>query len=250
MDLSSLEAIGLSKNEAEIYIALLRHGESPASKMAEKTGIYRPYVYDTLEKLVEKGLVGHVKKEGKKIFTAAKPGKLRGIIEEKQKALEEILPQLEKMSKAKEEETEVQVFKGKDALTNVLKIILEKLKKEGGENLVMGSDDKKYTEFSPVYFPKFIKELERHKIKERIISRMGDTFFAGGTVTEVKFIPDEFFNPSSTHIINDMIFINIWTRPMYSIAIKSMDVADAYEKYFELLWKLAKTRKWRQYLKK
>ena len=61
-----LEEIGFSKNEAKIYLVLLRLGMSPISEITEKTGIHRRNVYDSIERLAEKGLVGSIANENKK----------------------------------------------------------------------------------------------------------------------------------------------------------------------------------------
>ena len=54
---NSLKQIGLTDNEIKVYLTLLKIGPSIVSKIAERSGLYRPYVYDTLERLQEKALV-------------------------------------------------------------------------------------------------------------------------------------------------------------------------------------------------
>ena len=43
--------LGLSKNESKIYLSLLEQGISTATQVAEKSGIHRVNVYDSLNKL-------------------------------------------------------------------------------------------------------------------------------------------------------------------------------------------------------
>ena len=73
MDKKILQEVGLSQKEIEIYLTLLRAENLTASKIAEKTGIYRPNVYDNLESLIEKGLVSFVISDRVKHFRAEKP---------------------------------------------------------------------------------------------------------------------------------------------------------------------------------
>jgi hypothetical protein len=93
---------------------------------------------------------------------------------------------------------------------------------------------------------KFISLIEKNNFRERILAREGDIFFVGGKTSEYKFIPREFFNPTATHIAGNMVAIIIWTTPPTGIIIESSEVADSYRKYFNLLWKIAKIRKWRK----
>lgn len=54
--LNSLEKLGLTLYEARAYLCLLRHGESYGSEISKKSGVPGPKIYETLARLVEKGL--------------------------------------------------------------------------------------------------------------------------------------------------------------------------------------------------
>src|SRR5438445_8396037 len=54
---SELQDIGLSSHEAQIYLALLRHGSLSASGVIPATSIPRSTVYPTLNSLLDRGLV-------------------------------------------------------------------------------------------------------------------------------------------------------------------------------------------------
>ncbi len=56
----------------------------------------------------------------------------------------------------------------------------------------------------------------------------------------------EFFNPTATHIAGNTICIIIWSAPIIGIIIENREVADAYRKYFNLLWKIAEKRPWKR----
>src|SRR4030066_518324 len=51
------QKVGLSKYEAKIYISLAVRGSSEAKGLSTISGVPRTKVYDTLKKLVERGLV-------------------------------------------------------------------------------------------------------------------------------------------------------------------------------------------------
>lgn len=98
MYLTILKQAGLDDNEAQIYEFLLKNGESSAQDIYTKSTLTKGIVYNTIENLVEKGLV-HKKllkpknpnvRNVKKIayFSPEHPDKLLGFIKDKQKALE------------------------------------------------------------------------------------------------------------------------------------------------------------------
>ena len=53
----TLQEIGLTKNEAKIYIALQKSGSSLVSAIAEETKLNRTHIYDRLNHLIKKGIV-------------------------------------------------------------------------------------------------------------------------------------------------------------------------------------------------
>ena len=59
--LDRFEELGLSRNEASVYLALLKNHPVTGYKLAKDSGILRPIVYEMLTRLVEKGGVKIVK---------------------------------------------------------------------------------------------------------------------------------------------------------------------------------------------
>jgi len=58
-------------------------------------------------------------------------------------------------------------------------------------------------------------------------------------VITYRYIPKEYFNPTSTLVYGDRVALLIW-EPLTVIMIKNKELADSYRKQFELLWKIAK----------
>ena len=60
MEEELLAEFGLTRNEIRVYLTLLKMGSALAGEITEKTGIHRRNIYDSLERLQEKGLVSFV----------------------------------------------------------------------------------------------------------------------------------------------------------------------------------------------
>ncbi|MDP2749775.1 MAG: helix-turn-helix domain-containing protein, partial [Nanoarchaeota archaeon] len=78
-----LQKAGLSLNEARVYEALLNLGEVNVNKISIKSKVHRRNVYDSLNKLIEKGLASETFIKGEKSFKAINPERLKEIIKEK-----------------------------------------------------------------------------------------------------------------------------------------------------------------------
>ena len=84
----------------------------------------------------------------------------------------------------------------------------------------------------------------KHKLKEKVLAQEGETFLPGHPKpSEYRFLPKEFFDPTSTVIFGNNVGILIFGEPVYVIKIKSKKVSDAYRKQFYLLWKNARKMK-------
>lgn len=71
--IGKLEQFGISKREAEVYIALLQKKEFTAPELSKITTITRTKIYDHLEKLIHKGLCYENLRNGQKFYTAVNP---------------------------------------------------------------------------------------------------------------------------------------------------------------------------------
>ena len=75
--------LGFTKSESKIYMTLLDLGTAQLSHIMEKTGMHRRNIYDSLSRLMVKGLVSFVILNNRKIFSPASPKRLVGLVEEK-----------------------------------------------------------------------------------------------------------------------------------------------------------------------
>ncbi len=239
---------GFSKAEAEVYLCLIQHGPLKAGDISNKTGMYRPYVYDNLNNLMEMGLVSSFLSEGKKHFKAAKPSTIKDYLAQKLSRVEELVPQLEALMEPQAGDTLVEVYKGKNAIRKAMTDIIKILENDRKiVHLGMGIVEEAFLSAEPVFIRWFIRRLEKQNIKERMISYESERTFVGGRTTEYRFIPDQYFNPTQTLIDGELVTILFLTsNPKVAIKIKNAELADAYRKTFELMWGYGKKKRWKQ----
>ena len=103
----TLVRTGLSKNEAKVYLTLLKLGKATAVEITRMSKVHRVNVYDVLERLIEKGLIGTVIQAKKKIYEVASPEHLIYLLKEKEEALDKVMPQLKAEFKEKKEKQQV-----------------------------------------------------------------------------------------------------------------------------------------------
>ncbi|MFH1358270.1 MAG: helix-turn-helix domain-containing protein [archaeon] len=237
-----LHDFGLTENEIKTYLVLLKLGNANPSEIAEKTGFSRPYVYDILERLLEKSIVSFVLKKNKKYYSAIEPSLLEELAKQRLDNIKKIVPDLEKIKKSIDEEIKVELHKGEWVFKMLLNDVLSILKKND-EVLIYGIDELsifKLNKFMPMYLDQYFHRIIKMKTKERVIIAEGGKRFPEATTTKYKTLPKEIIGNTSFFLYANKVAIFLWGIPNYLILIENKRVADSYRNQFEMLWKAAK----------
>jgi HTH-type transcriptional regulator, sugar sensing transcriptional regulator len=236
MDIEFLQQLGLTQAESKVYLALLELGPSLAGQISSKTGIHRRNVYDVTERLIQKGVIGYIIKNNRRLFEAANPQRFKEILDEKQKALEENIPDLNLLYQKTREKQETNFYKGTEGLKTIFQDQLE-TEEKNKEILILGASNSAF-DVLPFYFKWYDKDRVSKKIKVRIIasSKLDKSI----PLSEIKYLPEKYANPLAINIYQDKVAIILWKNPPLAIVIKNSEIADSYRKYFELMWKNAK----------
>ncbi len=230
-----LRELGLSVNEAKVYLALLRIGCVSAGKIAEACKLHRTNVYDSLERLEEKGLVSFIMKEETKLFEAADPETFKHVLDERRARFDVMLPQLA-LDKQLGTKATAQVFEGisawKIAAFNLLKH-KQTIKTYG----VPKNAPELMKHFVDMFHQTRIQKkiLMQHLYNENAKERI--KYLNGLQFTEAKYLPLEFDTPVTTTVCGNEVLITHWDAdPVTFIRIENAALADVYRKYFDVLY--------------
>ncbi len=251
MNLSQLKEIGLTDGEIKVYEALLDLGESTKTALAKKSGVAPSNIYDITNRLIEKGIISKVDKNGIANFSPANPSRILDFLDNKKREIDKekdglssILPLLlSKFSKTKEK-VNVEVFQNWNGLKTIFEDLLEECDKRS-ENYVFGATKGEKEELTDNFFLKYSKARadkgiitniifneELRNRKERI------AFFLKSSKYKVRFLQQT--TPSEIMIYKNKTCIIILSGAPLVIRITSKEVADSFKQYFDLMWKIAK----------
>lgn len=241
--IDQLKELGLTENEAKLYLALLELGSTKAFPLIKKVNLYRGTVYTLLEQLIKKGLVNSVVKAKIKYFQAAEPDKLLDILKEKKDAiasqettLKQLIPKL-KLNTSKEK-VNIQLYEGKSGAKTVLSLAI----KERKTIYLYGSGNlKRYISY---YYELWNRLRKRYKISLKIIYNKKQKQKTSSEnklpYCEIRYLPKQFETPSPTMIFGSNVAITVWAEEPSCILIKNKEIAQTYKGYFDVLWKIAK----------
>lgn len=243
--LDYLKKIGLSENEAKVYLALLELGSSAAQQITQKAGLKRPTTYVQLESLMKRGLVTFFEKGVKTLFRAEDPEHLKQVLEkgeeeqkEKTNALEKILPGLGSLYLSAGERPRVRFFEGVEGL----KTIQDEFLKSNAVEIksIVNIDD------VLMLFPTHPKEYAPRRVQKGIKSKLiythkeGDTLKESDTrmLRESKFIsPENFPFSGDLAIYANKVAISVHRKRPFGVVLESEEIAKSLEAVFDLLWK-------------
>lgn len=239
MELSVLEKAGLTKNEILIFHNLLKHGAKTATSISKSTGLHRRIVYDSLYRLIQKGVVSYIVQNKKRIFQATSPKRFLEIIEEEKQAINSVMPSMiELFNSKKETSSETQFFKGIEGLKSIFEDELNTKK----EILIIGANEIAY-ELMEIYFHWFDKRRAKSKIKTKIIFNKTKKRYKI-PLSEIKYFPEKYSSNMAVNIYGNKVSIILWNKenPL-AILIKESELAEAYKKHFDIMWRIAKNGK-------
>lgn len=236
--IEALEQAGLSKNESQVYLALLRLGPSKVTELAKYTNIHRTNVYDSLNHLVKKSLVSYYMEGEVKVFEASDPENLILLIKEKETAIQQILPQL-KLNKELAAKSSAHIYEGITAPKRALDRFLTYK-----EDYYGWGTPKEVPDLIHSFLENWHLRRKKAGIHEYIMyneeGKERAKYLKKKPLCHVKVLPKELSSPVSTNVIGDEVVFCIWDENPLTIEIKNKRFADAYKKYFKLLWKIAK----------
>ena len=234
-----LKNLGLTEQEARIYLAALELGAASIQKVAARANIKRPTAYTIAKELMSKGFMGSFVDRGGLKLTAETPDKLLVIAKRRQEDLAGILPRLQALRATKTDKPQITYYEGKEAYFVIAE---DTLKFKNITAYMTGS----LAGIHKVITEKYDLEYYIPKRVENNIAVKG--IFSAEKVTkkyhtldkahlrEIKFIPDQFAYPTFQIIYGDRVAFFASQEEMFGFIIKSKDYAEMEKKKFEFMW--------------
>jgi sugar-specific transcriptional regulator TrmB len=232
-ELDALQGIGLSQNESRLYLLLIQHGPMRATALAAKSGLHRRSVYDTMELLEKKGMAGKSDISGVLVFSPSPPSALKAFLDEKNDAMEKMLPGLSKSFES-EERTLSSVMYGISGIKTVLEDVLT-LKAD----YCVYQGQLQIFDYLPKFFPIFNEKRKRLGIRARYI--LLDTQKARERSKQVPLAEFRFMDPGESSIgvwwtYADRLVLFVLRQEPITIMIKSADLAKTFRESFDSMF--------------
>lgn len=245
-----LQNYGLSKTEAQSYLAVLELGAAPVSSIARRTWENRVTVYSALKNLVKKWIATEVNKKNTTYYSVIWPDTLVKKFEDKYQSLKEALPQLLAITNKYDNKPKVQFFDGIEGLKSIYREIILT-----GKDMPMGEPFLTFVGTSKIdpgfqeYLSKeFVPRRLKYKTKTRVIAAKSTSKYAEYNIKthDSIVIDDPVFDFANEIVIygNSKVAILMYTtNELCGLTIESTTLHNGLKSMFNLIRKLAKKAK-------
>jgi sugar-specific transcriptional regulator TrmB len=234
MEPKDLIDAGLTKNQAKVYLKIIRQPAQTGGQIAKGMPIDRSSVYAILASLVSKGLVSQVVSNDAKVFYATNPDSIIKNFHEKNAKLMNIVEELKKIEKSTNVEKTFRFYNGKNSLKLYMQELLDNMTFSSLEGGIYSIFD-----VLKIEFPRYLNEIREKQIKGRIIT-------SPENITNVKkmykrtFVKIKTLNGLNKSVcftlFKDKLAIYSLEENPYVIMINDTSVADSLMTYFNSVW--------------
>ena len=234
--------IGFSKNEAKIYETILSLGECGVSEISRKAEIHRRSVYDTLQRLIEKGLIFPIFNQKENFYRAAEPKKLFEMIREREKIFKRILPGLEYLKKNNPATESAFIYKGLEGYKSYVLDMIRVCE----DTYFLGAKFNWNTPGTEHLLAEYDHEMKRKKRKTktifdpRVAIKIPESEYK--RVGKYKFFPLKYQTPGIMDVFGDYVVtfnttnIGNFDEDGSIFVMQNEALADSYRTWFEFIW--------------
>lgn len=251
MEKELLQRIGLTTGEIKVYLALLDVGETTTGPLIKKSKIAGSKIYEVLDRLIEKGLVSHILKNGIKHFSPSNPERLIDYLEEKEKLLsdqkeeiKDIIPQFKRKLSESENGRDAAIFEGFRGMETVFNDALSSMNR--GDTIYV-TNVFKIRQEEDIFFKHWNERRAKKGVRlKMILDKQAKGQFQSNTKTnplsELKWMPENLPAPTPINIYKDRVILFVRNddgKPLL-VVIWGKSVVDSFRIQFDLQWRLAK----------
>lgn len=243
---AQLESLGLTENDAKVYLHLLERGVAfGGSKVAVALGLHRQYVHYSIQKLLELELIEEVPSGVRKKYKALPPQYLTHLAKKNLENAERVAKELDLIS-AVGAEQDFEVYRGTKQVMDFELKLVESLK-ENEQQYIIGGGAQAFIEFFGEEYVPISEIAARKRLRTQYVGCPNDAKWILGPVQGVfkddfqfRTLPTLPQTIVQTVVRFDTVTLYTLGSPALVYFIKSKTVAADYKKFFDMLWNMAK----------
>lgn len=239
--LESLESLGLSTQEARMYLGLLESGGVLASRAAKNLGIKRTTAYPILQSLAAHGIVRVYFEKNKRVYIAERPERLAKIFRRKLTSFENLIPQLNINTKNFKEGSGVRYLETIKEIQDFYQEVLEEYKTQKKKEYCVIGNTATWVQYTEPHsgIPEYWKQRAKAGVHTRLILTHESQKLnlpSGQLLRTIRYLPPQYRYGSSLDIFEDKVLIVGEKLASLGVVIEIPAMIGVFQTIFEILW--------------
>ena len=235
-----LQVLGLTRNEAEVYEALVKSGLTKAGHLIARLEVHRNIVYEALDSLIRKGFVTKISKRGVWWFQITEPDSILTMLKRREQIAEGVIKEIKQARQQIEQQ--ITVYEGIDSYRAYWISSLERFP-EGTVDYCLGVPrNAKWESLMGESALKEYREVRRRKniIWKTILFKVEDVhkehLEGFPDTTEYRYWQKDFDPIGNFNVIHDTVILQAMTDNPRIIEIRDKDMVTVFKNYFDAIW--------------
>ena len=242
---SVLKDLGLPRNKGVVYLSAFEAGPATAADIAKRAQLPRTTTHEILQQLVGLGLISFMTKVRTRIYTAESPTKLKVLIQEKERRLEKILPELDLLTNLVGDKPKVKFYEGVEGVKTVFEDTLT-VKNKLLRGILSMRD--LYEMPGKKYMDDYVKRRIGAGIKLEVIrsavKEVEESWpFSKSENRELHYAPEGMVFPMTIYLYDNKVGLIGTQQENFGMIIESQEFFATQNNLFETLWQITRVAK-------
>lgn len=242
--LEVLAGVGLSENEASVYLALLELGPSSVLEIARHANLKRPTCYLIVDELVTKAYASKTNDGRRTVYAVISPKQLQNRVERHYERFSQTMSELEAIGSTSPQKPTIRLYEGLEGVMQAYLLSLDQPRKS--EILIFGTVS--VLNLLPEFVPSYIASRVKRQITVKAL--LPDTpanravpVRDKAELRETRFLPVERFDPQLeiNQFGNIITYIAHSEKNPFATVIDNPTIANVERQRFLLIWDQAQT---------
>lgn len=241
--IEKLKNVGFTLLEAKVYFFLLQYKEAKAGIISQKTNIPSSHIYNTLTKLLEKGVISYKIVNNVKVYRTINPESLMQLILEKEKQIEKekndlkkFISTLKNIEIKDKKENDFKYYEGFNGVKSMFHEFINSW--EENSDLYIYSASIAYEKWNAFLLDYFHPPRIKKKVNQKLIVP-NSLKQHGKERKNLKFIDIRYTKEepeTEFGVSGDYVYFLSQGEKIYSLLIKDKNLAQTQIKIFKVLW--------------
>jgi len=241
--IQELQVLGLSKNESEVYEALVKSGQCKAGHLIAKLDVHRNIIYEALESLIRKGFATKISKRGVWWFQITEPDSIHTMLKRREQVAAEVIKEIKLYRQQVEQQ--ITVYEGVDSYRAYWISSLERFP-EGTVDYTLGGLD--ITQWYKLMGETALQKYMEIRAKKRIVWKTiqfeitehdRDMLRKYPEFTEYRLWKKDMAQIGNFNVIHDTVILHVMTESPRIIEIRDKDMVVIFKNIFDAIWEEA-----------